>query len=240
MIDIDKNDFIVFDTETTGFEPQLGHKIIEVGAVRVVNGEVTNDIFHEYVDPQRDIPFEASEVHGMTRQDCVELGEGRTFANIADDLIAYFDGSIVVAHNAPFDTGFLDYELSALGKGDFSSRCTVIDSLGYANGISPTKKNNLDQLSKRYGISGFDRSLHGALLDSMILAKTFMAMRKSQNHLSINDVLKSTQVKVYNLSEAVRPIPKDLGLSLPSFELSDEDKESHSKYLSNIDEGLSW
>ncbi len=242
MLDVNKDEFIVFDTETTGFDPEIGHKVIEIGAVRVVDGKVTDDVFHAYIDPEREIPHEAVEVHGMTRQDCVELGGGKKFSHIADDLIHFFEGSICVAHNAPFDTNFLDFELSQVNKGRFVDICTVIDSLGYANGISPTKKNSLDQLAKRYGVVNFDRSYHGALLDSRILAETFMAMRKSQNHLSMSDVLKSADAKkkVVNLSEFIKPISKDLSMSLPVVELDASSSEKHDKYLTQIDEGLSW
>lgn len=242
MLDVNKDEFIVFDTETTGIDPDLGHKIIEIGAVRYVDGKMTDDVFHEYIDPQREIPYEAMEVHGLSRQDCVELGNGKTFADVADDLIHFFEGTIAVAHNAPFDTGFLDYELSALGKGTFTEICTVIDSLGYANGISPTKKNSLDHLAKRYGITEFDRSLHGALLDSKILAETFMAMRKSQNHLNMNDVLESAKAKrrIINLSDLIKPISKDISLSLPVMKIDSETQKKHEDYLSGIDKELSW
>lgn len=242
MLDVNNDSFIVFDTETTGFEPELGHKIIEIGAVKIVGGEIVGQKFHEYVDPEREIPEDAVKVHGMVREDCIELGKGKVFADIADDIIHFFEGSIAVAHNASFDTNFLDYELQKSGKKKFTDICTVIDSLGYANGISPTKKNNLDALSKRYGITDFDRSFHGALLDSIILAKTFMAMRKSQEHLSMSDVLKSTQAKrkVFNLSEIVKPIPSNLSARLPFHSLEKSEQESHERYLSGIDEDLSW
>lgn len=242
MLNSNKDTFIVFDTETTGFEPELGHKIIEIGAVKVVGGEIVDEKFHEYVDPEREIPEGAVKVHGMVREDCIELGKGKVFADIADDIIHFFEGSIAVAHNAPFDTGFLDFELEKVGRKKFTDICTVIDSLGYANGISPTKKNNLDSLAKRYGINDFDRSFHGALLDSIILAKTFMAMRRSQEHLSMSDVLNSTQAKrkVFNLSDIVKPIPANLSASLPTATLSEDEQERHNDYLSGIDEGLSW
>lgn len=242
MLDVSQDRFVVFDTETTGFDPEAGHKVIEIGAVVVMNGKITDETFHAFVDPQRDIPYEATEVHGMSRQDCVELGRGQTFKDIADDLIAFFDGQIVVAHNAKFDTDFLDYELSLLKKPPITSICKVIDSLGYANGIAPTKKNSLDQLAKRYGVNDFDRSLHGALLDSMILAKVFMAMRLSQQHNSIKDVLASSEKKkrVLNLSELVKPIPPSIALSLPVIEISQQDADLHKSYLTKMDSNLGW
>jgi len=242
MIDVNVDEFIVLDTETTGFDPNTGHKIIEVGAITIKDGIPTGSQFHEYVDPEREIPFEATEVHGMTRQDCIEQGGGRIFKDIADDLFHYLEGKIVVAHNAPFDFGFLDAEFLSAGLPTITDKCTVIDSLGYANGISPTKRNSLDQLSKRYGVTDFDRSLHGALLDSQILASVFMAMRKSQQHLTMSEVLKSTEAKkrVFNLADVVRPISQEIAMKLPLVEASSDDLKNHDDYLSKIDDELTW
>jgi DNA polymerase-3 subunit epsilon len=234
--------FIVMDTETTGLDPAGGHKIIEIAGIEYINNKPTGNNIHLYIDPQREIPYEATKVHGLTRQDCVELGNGQVFKDVADDILDFFDSAVLVAHNAPFDVGFLDHELSALDKPLISDVCKIIDTLGYANGIAPTKKNNLDQLAKRYGVTDFDRSFHGALLDSMILAEVFIAMRESQKHLTMSDVLKSTESKrlVFDLKDVISPISQEISSRLPLVSIDDVDNENHKKYLSKLSEDLNW
>jgi DNA polymerase-3 subunit epsilon len=233
---------IVCDTETTGLDPEMGHKIIEIGAIEYIDNKPTGNKLHVYLDPQREIPYEATKVHGMTRQDCVELGNGQIFKDVADDVLDFFNGAILVAHNAPFDVGFFNHELSSIGKPIITDVCKVVDTLGYANGIAPTKKNSLDQLAKRYGVTGFDRSFHGALLDSMILAEVFIAMRESQKHLSMSDVLKSTDSKrrVFDLKDIIKPISQEISSRLPLVSIDAADNENHKKYLSGLSEDLSW
>lgn len=234
--------FISLDTETTGFEPSMGHKIIEIGAYEIKDGKPTGNDFHQYVDPQRDIPFEATQVHGMTRPDCIELGRGQVFKDIAEDLFNYLSGKVLVIHNAQFDMAFLDAEFKAAGMGEISPHCKVIDSLGYANNIAPNKKNNLDALAKRYGVTGIDRSLHSAIIDSEILAQVFLAMRNSQKHLNMQDVIKSVDSKIreFKLSDVIKPISPEVSKNLVTIDLDDSDEKQHKDYLSSIDDDLSW
>ena len=177
---------IVLDTETTGLEPKQGHRLIEVGALEMVNRRLTRKSFHEYVQPERDIPMEAQAVHGITE----EFLEGKPlFSAIADDFIEFVRGAELIIHNAPFDLGFLDNELAIAGKAvgrsypKIADICKITDSLKLARQKHPGQKNNLDALCRRYGINNAHRELHGALLDSEILADVYLLMTGGQTDL---------------------------------------------------------
>jgi DNA polymerase-3 subunit epsilon len=237
------SDFWVLDTETTGFEPRAGHKLIEIAGVKVSSGMITGENFQFYVDPLREIPSEAVEVHNLTREDVIELGNGKIFKDVADDIIHLLSGQTIVFHNAPFDMNFLDYELEAVDLPKLSDVAgTIIDSLQYAKTIHPSKKNNLDALAKRYGVDSSNRNYHGALLDSEILANTFLAMTKAQSHLSVSQITKSMKSKrrEVSLSDIVKPIPKDLSVKLKALSVDDNTKEEHLNYLKSIDDQLGW
>lgn len=237
------SEFWVLDTETTGFDPKQGHKMIEIGAIKVVDGAVTDEYFHVYIDPQRSIPDEAVEVHGMTRDDVVELGQGQVFSDIADDLLDLFRNQTLVIHNANFDMSFLDYELEQCGLPKLSDECEmVIDTLEYAKTIHPRGKHNLDALAKKYGADSIERTVHGALLDAKILAVVFTAMCKAQKHFSAQDISKSMQSKrrEISLSDVVKRLPETKTQNLKALTTSDDNEKEHNKYLSSLDEGLSW
>jgi len=177
---------IVLDTETTGLEPKQGHRLIEVGALEMVNRRLTGKSFHEYVQPERDIPMEAQAVHGITE----EFLQGKPlFSAIADDFIEFVRGAELIIHNAPFDLGFLDNELAIAGKAvgrsypKIADICKITDSLKLARQKHPGQKNNLDALCRRYGINNAHRELHGALLDSEILADVYLLMTGGQTDL---------------------------------------------------------
>jgi len=177
---------IVLDTETTGLEPKQGHRLIEVGALEMVNRRLTGKSFHEYVQPERDIPLEAQAVHGITEE---FLQDKPLFAEIADAFIDFVKGAELIIHNAPFDLGFLDNELAIVGKAlgrtypKIADICTITDSLKLARQKHPGQKNNLDALCRRYGINNSHRELHGALLDSEILADVYLFMTGGQTDL---------------------------------------------------------
>ena len=177
---------IVLDTETTGLEPKQGHRLIEVGALEMVNRRLTGKSFHEYVQPQRDIPMEAQAVHGITEE---FLQDKPLFSAIADDFLDFIRGAELVIHNAPFDLGFLDNELAIVGKAagrtypKIADICKITDSLKLARQKHPGQKNNLDALCRRYGINNSHRELHGALLDSEILADVYLLMTGGQTDL---------------------------------------------------------
>jgi DNA polymerase-3 subunit epsilon len=176
------NRIVVLDTETTGLNPQEGHRIIEIGCVEVVNRRLTGKRFHVYINPERVIDAGAIEVHGITNE---FLQDKPTFNGIVDDFIAFIQGAELVIHNAPFDVGFINYEFSLLnnGTGTVTDYSKVFDTLTYARKKHPGQRNSLDALCKRYSIDNSHRDLHGALLDAEILADLFLVMTGGQSSL---------------------------------------------------------
>lgn len=176
---------IVLDTETTGLEPEKGHRVIEIGALELSDRRTTGREFHVYINPERDIDEGALEVHGITRE---FLSDKPRFAEIAEELLDFVAGAELVIHNAPFDMGFLDYELSMVDPQapTFSAQMTVLDTLDLARDLHPGQRNNLDALCRRYGVDNSNRSLHGALLDAGILADVYLAMTGGQTDLGLS------------------------------------------------------
>jgi DNA polymerase-3 subunit epsilon len=175
---------IVLDTETTGLNPRSGDRIIEIGCVELVNRRLTGNNFHSYVNPGRDSEEGALAVHGLTTE---FLSDKPKFADVADELRDYISGAEVIIHNAPFDVGFLDAEFSRLNIPRFIEHVDkVIDTLVHAKEMHPGKRNSLDALCDRYGISNAHRTLHGALLDAELLAEVYLAMTRGQNNLTID------------------------------------------------------
>ena len=175
---------IVLDTETTGLEVSLGHRVIEIGCIELINRRVTGNHWHHYIKPDREIDSGAFEVHGISND---FLEDKPRFAELAEDFLKYVAGAELVIHNAPFDMGFLNYELSLLeSAGDpLETRCGVLDTLLLARQKHPGQKNNLDALCKRYDIDNSHRSLHGALLDARILAEVYLVMTGGQTSLGL-------------------------------------------------------
>jgi len=173
---------VVLDTETTGLNPQEGHRVIEIGCVEVVNRRLTGKRFHVYINPDRIIDDGAIEVHGITNQ---FLEDKPHFKDIVEDFIAFIRGAELVIHNAPFDVGFLNHEFSQLNNatGTIADYSDVFDTLTYARKKHPGQRNSLDALCKRYGIDNSHRELHGALLDAEILADVFLLMTGGQSSL---------------------------------------------------------
>lgn len=175
---------IVLDTETTGLEPSLGHRIIEIGCVELVSRRITGSTFHRYLNPERDIDEGAIAVHGLSRAD---LAGQPKFAEIVDDLLAFIEDAELVAHNASFDVGFLEAELSRCGRPlRLDERCHVLDTLALAREMHPGQRNSLDALCKRYDVDNSRRELHGALLDARILAEVYLAMTGGQATLELS------------------------------------------------------
>lgn len=176
------NRIVVLDTETTGLNPQEGHRIIEIGCVELINRRFTGNRFHVYINPDRAIDQGAIEVHGITNQ---FLADKPRFADIYEDFIAFINGAELVIHNAPFDVGFINHEFSLLADKarvveEYSS---VFDTLAFARKKHPGQRNSLDALCKRYTIDNSHRELHGALLDAEILAEVFLLMTGGQSSL---------------------------------------------------------
>jgi DNA polymerase-3 subunit epsilon len=173
---------IVLDTETTGLEPESGHRIIEVAGLELVGRRPTGRHFHRYVNPERKIDFAATEVHGLTDED---LKDKPRFADIADEFLEFVSGAELLIHNAPFDVAFLDVELERAGKPKIGTVCTVTDTLAMAREMHPGKKNSLDALCERYAVDNTRRTLHGALLDAQLLADVWLALTRGQETLDI-------------------------------------------------------
>lgn len=185
---------IILDTETTGLEPTRGHRIIEIGCVEMINRRLTGNHLHIYINPRREVDDGAIEVHGITNE---FLQDKPYFEDIAQQFIDYVKDSELIIHNAPFDIGFLDHELGLLEKniGQMSDYCSVLDTLVLARQMHPGQRNSLDALCKRYFIDNSQRELHGALLDSEILAEVYLAMTGGQTDLTLtqkNDYLSAS------------------------------------------------
>jgi DNA polymerase-3 subunit epsilon len=179
---------IVLDTETTGLEPELGHRIIEIGCVELVNRRPTGRHFHRYLNPERDIDEGALAVHGISRAD---LLREPCFRDVVDELLAFLSGAELVIHNAAFDVAFLDAELKLADAARESARsitalCRVLDTLALARDMHPGQRNSLDALCKRYEVDNSRRELHGALLDAQILAEVYLAMTGGQSSLLLD------------------------------------------------------
>ncbi len=172
---------IVLDTETTGLDPRQGHRVIEVAAIELNGRSVSSRYFHRYLNPEREIDAGAAEVHGLTLE---RLQNEPRFGEIAPALLEFIRGAELIIHNAPFDVGFLNMELELAGLAPLSDHCpSVIDTLKLAKELHPGKKNNLDALCDRYQIDNSRRTLHGALLDTELLAEVYLAMTRGQDSL---------------------------------------------------------
>ncbi len=176
---------IVLDTETTGLEPSQGHRIIEIGCVEIINRRLTDNTYHQYIQPDREIDEGAYEVHGISNE---FLADKPRFKDVVEDFMAFVNGAELVIHNAPFDVGFLDHELAMLDPvwGAVADHCTIVDSLVMARQKHPGQKNNLDALCKRYEVNNAKRELHGALLDAELLAEVYLRMTGGQESLLLS------------------------------------------------------
>lgn len=173
---------IVLDTETTGLSTEEGHRIIEIACIEMINRKITGRNYHQYINPQRVVDSGALEVHGITNH----FLEGKpVFADIAHEFMAFIEGAELIIHNAPFDIGFINYELSLAQQKwqPVTSYCTVIDTLVIARQLHIGQRNSLDALCKRYGIDNSQRDLHGALIDTHLLAQVYLVMTGGQGSL---------------------------------------------------------
>ena len=171
---------IVLDTETTGIKPSEGHRIIEVGAVEILDREITSTEFHKYVQPNRKVG-ESVNIHGITDKFLINKP---LFNQISDDLLSFIEGATLVIHNAPFDLGFLNNELKIIGiKETIENICPIIDTLKLSKQQRPGTMHNLDALCRRFGVDTSARTRHGALLDAQILAQVYLAMTGGQSSL---------------------------------------------------------
>ena len=172
---------IILDTETTGLDPNLGHRVIELAAVEIVDRRLTGNHFHRYVNPERASDEGALQVHGLSEE---FLRDKPKFRDIVNELLDFVSGAELVIHNAPFDTGFLNRELDLLDLKPISEYCAnIVDTLRMARELHPGKKNSLNALCERYHIDNSTRTLHGALLDANLLAAAYLAMTRGQDSL---------------------------------------------------------
>lgn len=232
------NRLVVLDTETTGLNPQEGHRIIEIGCVELVNRRLTGKRFHVYINPERIIDAGAIEVHGITNR---FLEDKPTFTGIVEDFIAFIQGAELVIHNAPFDVGFINYEFSRLNNeiGAVTDYSKVFDTLSYARKKHPGQRNSLDALCKRYNIDNSHRDLHGALLDAEILADVFLLMTGGQS--SLLDEGQGRQEESIVNSE-IKYLPTDRP-ALKIIRCTDEELNAHQQRLEAIEKasgGCIW
>jgi DNA polymerase-3 subunit epsilon len=175
---------IILDTETTGLEPSDGHRVIELGCVELIDRRLTGNHFHQYINPEREIEDGALEVHGISRE---FLLDKPVFADVVTEFLEFVEGAELIIHNAPFDLGFLDWELSLLQRADrMADHVRVLDTLELARDLHPGQRNSLDALCKRYEVDNSSRTLHGALLDAEILAEVYLAMTGGQEDLGLS------------------------------------------------------
>jgi DNA polymerase-3 subunit epsilon len=213
---------IVVDTETTGLDPKQGHRIIELAAIELEGRKVSLRRFHRYLNPEREIEAGAVAVHGLTYE---RLQNEAKFADIASSFIEFIEGAELIIHNAPFDMGFLNNELQLMGLPPLQN--AVVDTLKVAREMHPGKKNSLDALCSRYEIDNAHRSLHGALLDTELLAEVYFAMTRGQESLLGDDAPVARKQAVLS-TDASRP---KLRVLLPS----EEELVAHTQQLADID-----
>ena len=180
---------IVLDTETTGLATSQGHRIIEIGCIEIVNRRFTGREYHTFLNPERDIDEGAEEVHGISRAD---LESQPRFSDIADEFLEFIKDGELVIHNAEFDVGFLEYELTLMKHPlpTITEHASVLDTLSYARRLHPGQRNSLDALCKRYDVDASRRNVHGALIDAELLAKVYLAMTGGQAALSLDQEVK--------------------------------------------------
>jgi DNA polymerase III subunit epsilon len=222
---------IILDTETTGLDPAAGHRVVEIGAIELMNHLPTGQTYHVYINPERDMPPEAEAVHGLSAS---FLRDKPKFGMIAQSFESFIAGSILVIHNASFDVGFLNAELGFLGKAPLLQE-RVIDTLMLARQKHPSGSNSLDALCRRYGIDNSKRTKHGALLDSELLAEVYLELlggRQTALSLATSDAPKATSNRNNHLV-LTRNSP------LPG-RLTQQDREVHAKFLENLGDQALW
>ena len=222
---------IILDTETTGLDPKSGHRVIEIGCIELVNRKFTGEQYHIYLNPDRDSDEAALEVHGLTSE---FLSDKPRFKDIYEEFLKFISGSELLIHNAEFDINFLDHEIKLLSKQLPTVSDSVIkitDTLQIAREKHPGQRNSLDALVKRYEIGGYDRELHGALLDSQILGDVYLSMTGGQSNLDFSVSVTEQEVKENGSSNQLNS-----ELNLKVIELTEEENKSHKEYLLRMKE----
>ena len=223
---------IVFDTETTGLSPRDGHRLVEIGCIEIINRYPTGQVFHKYLNPERDMPFEAFEIHGLSSD---FLKDKPLFADVADEFEAFISGAQLVAHNAGFDIGFINAEFARVGKPPVSMD-KVIDTVVLARRKFPGAKASLDALCSRFGVDNSKRTKHGALLDAEILAEVYSELLGGKQSALVLDQTKEQKQEAAIIAD-VKVIKRTLPLA-PAITLTDI--VNHSGLVEGIGEKALW
>jgi DNA polymerase-3 subunit epsilon len=221
---------IILDTETTGLDPSQGHRIVEIGALELINHVPTGRTFHVYINPERTVPAEAEAVHGLST---AFLSDKQVFSGVADDFLDFVADSVIVIHNAGFDLGFINAELALLGKGPITPD-RAVDTLYLARQKHPMAPNSLDALCKRYGVDNSRRSKHGALLDSELLADVYIELiggRQTAFSLAAIETRKTVGIEII----AVAARPRALAERLTAAELA-----AHAGLIDELGDTAIW
>ncbi len=222
---------IVLDTETTGLSPAAGDRLVEIGCLELVNRFPTGRVFHAYVNPERDMPREAFDVHGLSSE---FLSDKPLFATIADELHAFLSGAKLVAHNASFDLGFINNEFDRLGMPAFSTD-VVVDTVQLARRKFPGAKVSLDALCDRFGIDRSRRSKHGALLDAELLAEVYAELLGGKQAALGLDPVRRTDEASPGVAAAIGPRPQPLDPLLTAEEVA-----AHAAFVETLGENAIW
>ena len=216
---------VFLDTETTGLDPNQGHRIIEIAAVEFNNRQSTNKKYHSYINPEREIDAAAEEVHGLSLE---FLQDKPLFQDVAQDFLNFIQGAELIIHNAPFDVGFINAELGRLGLAKLEdNEVHITDSLQFAKDLRPGQRNSLDALCRAYDIDNSERTLHGALLDAQLLGEVFIAMTRGQEAISMDFVEENSTLT-----------KKDIDFSkLKVIKASNDEIKAHEAYLEKIQSG---
>lgn len=223
---------IVFDMETTGFNVNEGDRLVEIGAVELINHIPTGVTYHQYINPEREVPEDAFKVHGLSYD---FLKDYPTFRQVADEWLEFVGDAVLVAHNASFDIGFLNGQLKELDKPLFTWD-RVVDTLEIARNLFPGARVNLDALCRRYGIDNSERTLHGALLDADLLAKVYLELLGGQEPSMLKEEKKVSRGTVFADSSAQKRVFREAR----SFPLSEEEKQLHLDFLANNIKEAIW
>ena len=216
---------VVLDTETTGLDVALGHRVIEIAGVEIVNRRLTGRHFHKYVNPERDVETGALQVHGLTLE---FLQDKPRFQDVVSELIEFLSGAELIIHNAPFDVSFLDHEFALCEQDAVAGHCPLVtDTLRMARDLHPGKRNSLDALCERYQVDNSARTLHGALLDAELLAEVYLAMTRGQETLVMDIGLPEQGFDDAELGEEM--------FELEVIYASGEELAEHRRLLANID-----
>jgi len=227
---------ILLDTETTGLEPEQGHRIIEIGCVEMENRKLTGRHYHQYINPDREVEEGAIEVHGITNE---FLADKPRFAQIAQEFYEFVKGADLIIHNAPFDVGFINHEFKLLGRDGpkpIESYCNIIDSLVLARQKHPGQKNSLDALCRRYMVDNSHRELHGALLDAEILGDVYLLMTGGQVGLALAGETDDGQASSGiggDVMASIRRLPEGRA-PLPVVQAAAEEIQAHEEKLQEI------